>query len=225
MKHRINIKRVEGGIIFLLFLVVGVGCSTNRIANPTPTSDNALPYAQEDTLPTPAKQLDEIIRNISSDDPGVRLVSIRALENFGDQAAKAVPALREALFDDSSEIRINSAIQLGNLGPKAVDSVSDLQTVLENDMGMNVRKWAARSLGMIGSRSSVPILVNSLDVDNEFLAIESAEAIARITGEHFRDAGYTGGYFSNSQGIPNIVIDARKWWEEEGQYQDWDGQH
>jgi HEAT repeat protein len=204
-------------------MMVSVGCSTNRAVNPTPTSDNALPYAEEDTLPTPARQLDEIIRNISSDDPGIRLVSIRALENLGDQATSAVPALRKALFDDWSEIRINSEIQLGSLGPKAIDSVSDLQTVLGNDMNINVREQAARSLGMIGSRSSVPILANTLYVDNEYLTIESAEAIARITGEHFRDSGYAGGYFSNSQGIPYIVIDARKWWQEKGQYQDWEG--
>jgi hypothetical protein len=223
MKQRIYKEKVKGWIIFLSFMMAGVGCSTNRIANPTPTSDNALPYAEEDTLPTPAKQLDEIIRNISSDDPGVRLVSIRALENFDDQAVKAVPALRKALFDDWSQIRISSAIQLGNLGPKAIDSVYDLQTVIENDMSINVRQWAARSLGMIGSQSSVPILANTLYVDNAYLTIESAEAIARITGEHFRDSGYAGGYSSNSQGIPNIVIDARKWWQEKGQYQDWDG--
>ena len=48
---------------------------------------------------------------------------------------------------------------------------------------------------------------------------DSAEAIAKVTGIHFTDSGYKGGYTINNQGIPNIVMDARKWWNNKGQYQ------
>lgn len=205
-----------------IILMVEVGCvsSPTPIQSPTSTSSQTL-AVEEYPLPTPAQQLDTLVQNISSDDPAVRLVSIRALENFGDKAVIAVPALRKALFDESSDIRINAAIQLGNLGPKAVDAIPDLQTVFENDLGNNVRVWAARSLGEIGSKSSVPILANTLYVDDPFLAIDAAEAIAKITGEPFRDSGYRGGYSSNKQGVPNIIIDARSWWQEKGRYQNW----
>ncbi len=58
-------------------------------------------------------------------------------------------------------------------------------------------------------------------MEDHFLAIDAAESIAKITGEHFRDSGFRGGYFSNKQGVPNIIIDARSWWQEKGQYQNW----
>jgi HEAT repeat protein len=207
-----------------VFLVIDVGCSTSRAIHPASTEIKTLPY-EEETLPTPAKQLDEVIRNISSDDPGVRLVSIRALANFGDEAIRAIPALRKALLDRSPDIQINAAIQLGRLGSNAVDAVPDLQAILEKDMvGDNVRAVAARSLGEIGSPTSVPSLAKTLYVDNEFLAIDAAEAIAKITGIHFTESGNQGIYSLNDQGIPYIVIDARKWWQEKGQYQDWKGE-
>lgn len=207
-------------IILLALLVISEGCSANLIISPTSTS-TPLHYGEEVTLPTPAEHLDEIIRNISSEDPEVCLVSIQALNKFGNEAIRAVPALRKALSDQSAEIRINSAIQLGRLGSSAVDAVPDLQTILEKDMGDNVREVAARSLGEIGSPSSVPVLATTLYGDNDFLEIASAEAIAKITGIHFTDSGYQGGYTVNDQGIPNIVMDARKWWNEKGQHQKW----
>lgn len=202
-------------IIFLSLLTIGVGC------NPTYTNSASSYVEEEGTLPAPAKELDEIIKNISDDDPAVRLVSIRALDQFGDEAVKAIPALRKALFDEWGEIQAIAAIQLGRFGPKAIDAVPELQTVLENDMSYNARYWAVRSLGEIGSPTSVPILAATLYDDNEFIEIDCAEAIAAITGIHFTDSGRQGGYILNDQGIPKIVIDAREWWQETGQYQDW----
>ena len=83
------------------------------------------------------------------------------------------------------------------------------------------------ALGSIGERSSVPVLVQILLDErtleyHKFLVIDCALSISKITGEKFADmddgiAGYT----INEDGIPLIVVDARSWWEQDGQYQNW----
>ena len=52
------------------------------------------------------------------------------------------------------------------------------------------------------------------------LAIECSKSIAKLTGEKFTDFDSLG-YTLDENGVPLIVIDARKWWLETGQFQDW----
>ena len=69
--------------------------------------------------------------------------------------------------------------------------VSNLTELLKSDVSHNARIQAARALGRIGSASAIPTLATTLFEDqlnnstNYDLTIDSAEAIAKITGEHF----------------------------------------
>ena len=84
------IKHQKNPLLLALILILlsnVIGCTQN-----TQNQTQEVQF-EEVTLPTPAENLDILIENISNDDPGVRLVSIRALNKHGDEAVKAIPAL------------------------------------------------------------------------------------------------------------------------------------
>jgi HEAT repeat protein len=187
----------------------------------TPTA----PVEEED-LPTPASTVAKLIGDVSSEDPGVRLVSIYALGNFGDAAVPAIPALIANLYyEENFEVRKAAAEVLGKLGPLAESALPDLITVLRNrDEYFHARVAAAESLGKINDPGAVPALADALYYEglsgSDGIAITSAKSIARITGEQFRDVDSLG-YALDENGIPLIVLDARNWWQEVGQFQEW----
>jgi len=221
MKHR--------KILLVLFLTLALTACTQLTAAPERTQ-----AAVENSLyPTPAATLPELMLGLSSDVPLVRVVSTDALEEYGDDASVAVPLLRNNLYYEGfSDVRRSAAIALGRLGKLAKDAVSDLISVVEKDTAPGVVYAAIDALGLIGDSSVVPRLAALLYCDGtsprhyysiescQSVAVHSAEAISLLTGEQFTDAG-AAGYSVSEDGTPLILIDARKWWEEEGQYQDW----
>ena len=238
-------------VVFLIVILLA-GCSPSisedSLVYPTPTividapthptsSDDSQVSAENSLYPTPAATLSELIIDLSSDDPLVRVVSIDALEEYGDDASVAVPLLRDNLYYDGfSDVRRSAAIALGRLGELAKDAVPDLISVVENDTAPGVVYAAIEAIGLIGDSSVVPRLAVAFYCDDisfyqqrhyysiescHPVAILSAEAISLLTGEHFTDAGTGRGYVLSEDGTPLILIDARKWWEEVGQYQEW----
>lgn len=213
-------------LLSALILVLN-GCTTN----PTPekTSQDMVENAAD---PTPADNLPELVANLSSEDPRVRFVSAYALEQYGKEAEIAIPALIDNLnYGGYSDVRRSAAVALGKLGPAAREGVPELMTVVQDAQeAVAVRVDAIDALGKIGEESAVPALVTLLfdDKDNKHstdeLMLFSARSIAKITGEKFTDSDTQSFvYGANAEGIPLIVLDARKWWEEEGQFIDWNG--
>jgi len=158
-----------------------------------------------------------------------------ALEKYGDEAYSAVQQLRKNLYyKETSEVRERAAVALGRLGSLAQEAVPDLISVFENDDSPGPVFSAIEALGNLGDSGIVPRLAVALYCDEKFnkqigyiseescrsYATVSAEAICKLTGKHFTDAGGPG-YRISEDGVPYIVLDARKWWEEEGQYKDW----
>jgi HEAT repeat protein len=173
----------------------------------------------------PASTLADLIRDMESDDMGVRLVSIYELEKYGDKAVLAVPALRSNLYVDDFEVQIAAAIALKHLGPNASSAIPDLIYTLHNASYIHTRAEAADALGFVGDRVVVPDLAIGLFEENSYqsddVAIPCAESIARITGEKFTDSDSTTGYRIDKNGVTFLVIEAREWWLKTGQYQDW----
>ena len=204
-------------IITFVTVILVAGCAQRR------ASDSSDPIEMP-ALPTPASTVEELIINLYSDDMNVRLVSIYELQKYGDAASVAVPALISNLHVDNNDVRVASATTLGKLGQDAQDATQDLLYVLENDPYIHARSAAAFALGRIGNQSSVPHLAAALYDQNPYnsydVSISSAVAIAKITGEKFSDHDSTTGFQLNANGIPLIVIDARDWWLNEGQYED-----
>jgi HEAT repeat protein len=181
--------------------------------------------AEREARPTPASTLPELFENLSSDEPLARVVSAYALRKYDpDKVAIAIPSLVENLHHDYTEVQTSAAFLLGWLGSRAQQAIPDLIITMENNENpVYVRTSAISALGKIGDVSVVPALARQLsqDENDEFFKVEisSAESIAMLTHQKFRDAGET--VYHYSDGIPWIVTDARSWWEEQGQYQDW----
>jgi hypothetical protein len=218
-------------IILFTFLL---GC-TNGTFVPSPVSNSSTQVvAENNSYPTPAATLSELIADLSSDDPIVREVSINALERYGEEGSAAVPQLRLNLYyEESSEVRRSASVALGKLGILAKAASPDLVEVIENDPAPGVVVSALNAIGEIGDASVIPHLAPVLYCDSNFyenryynkdscyqLAILSAEAISKLSGQHFTDTG-TGIYTLAEDGTPRIVVDSRKWWDDVGQFEDW----
>jgi HEAT repeat protein len=214
--------------LFIMVVLFISGCTGDVNITQSPASSLTQEIAENAQGPLPADTLPELIANLSNDDPQVRVVSAYALEKFGRESALAIPALEENLcYTGDSDVRRSAAIALGKLGRDAENAFPFLIAALINDGSYQVRAESARSLGKIGVINAVPLLASRLfdpDINepdsNDAPAIESAEAIRELTGITFVDAG-TGGYTLNEEGLPLIVVEARQWWESEGQFQDW----
>jgi len=218
-------------IILCTFLL---GCTNDTFVPTTVSNSNTQVVTENTSYPTPAATLSELIANLSSDDPFVREVSINELERYGEKASTAVPQLRANLYyDESSEVRRSASVALGKLGILAKAASPDLVAVIENDTAPGVVVSALNAIGEIGDASVIPHLAPALYCDSNFyenryynkescyqLAILSAEAISKLSGQHFTDAG-TGIYTFAEDGTPRIVVDSRKWWDDVGQFEDW----
>ena len=198
-------------LIGLIFMVLFLqGC-----ANPND------PYDVEQVIyPTPANNLSDLIEDLNSDDILVQIVSTREIFKYGEAAGEAIPSLINNLHSDSYELRRVTVALLSEVGESALIAIPDIIWVMKNDKHPNVRTRAVISLGKLGDPRAIPALANNLYQENQKLAILSADAIASITGERFTDAGRNG-YTLNDEGVALILLDAQKWWEEIGQYQDW----
>lgn len=205
-------------ILLNIMTIIVISCSRDIQNVPAPPME-------ERSIPTPASTMQELIRNMSSDDMTVRLVSIYELGKYGNGAVVAIPALIDNLYVEDYDVRVAAAIALGRLGSNAQLATQDLIYMLQNDHYIHARDAAATALGYIGKRQAVPYLALALYDDNPYksynVPISSAVSITKITGEKFSDSDSTTGYRLNEDGIPLIVIDARIWWLEIGQFQDW----
>jgi hypothetical protein len=208
----------------IIILLLMAGCTVQGNGVPTQKATGTTDIVEYAPPPTPAATLAELVKNLSDENPKVRVVSAYELKEYGKEAIVALPALRENLFFARYwEVRESAAEALGRLGPDANEAVPDLVSILENmEEIIHVRRAATHALGEIGNTISILSLVPCLyDDDKGDLSIACAEAIGKISGKEFKEAN-TGGYTLDNQGRPLIVLEARKWWETEGQYQDWE---
>lgn len=191
------------------------------------SSDIVIGPHNPSPLPTAPSTMPELIISLSAPDYQVRLSAICALRDLGPSAESAVPALIVTLSDDASDIRIASAEALGEIGPKAALAVPTLVERLRLDDSVHTRVSAAEALGKIGDTSVVPVLASILweqETRETYISIpiKAAQAIALLTGNQFPDsAPGPHGYKMNEEGVPLIITAAQKWWESEGQYQEW----
>jgi HEAT repeat protein len=124
-----------------------------------------------------------VIDALSDPDTAVRLGAIRILENFGDNARMATPALKKTLKDDNEFVRDGAVHALGKIGlPSEV--IPEITNML-NDSSMYVRIAAARVLGQFGPEASeaLPELRDLAKNDHEQLVRnEAKESINEIEG-------------------------------------------
>jgi HEAT repeat protein len=175
--------------------------------------------------PVPPASVPELIDALEDPDPMMRLSAVTALGRLGTEAGPAVPALTKILTNtaSTSEMRIAVAYTLRDIGPSAASAAPELVKMVHTDINKGARAAAAGALGGLGDTSVVPDLAAVLyDADaSRSLMIAAARAIAALTSNSFTDSQPGSGVRFTEDGTPFLILEARSWWESEGQYQEW----
>lgn len=201
-------------IFFVLTYTLALsGCVRNNSVSAPPVELEASPVATPSTF----QQALVYMKSQSSDE---RILGMWAMLDYPDKSQEALPIIVQNLhYQENPAVRSAAARVLGELGPLATAAVFDLITVMQSDSSSDVRIDIAISLGNIGDRGAVPALAGNLEKDYNFAAF-SAKSISQITGENFPDSK-SSGFRLNDEGVPLIVIAAREWWNNTGQFEDW----
>jgi HEAT repeats len=101
------------------------------------------------------KSTSELIQDVKSSEPGKPIVAVRLLAQRKGDAAHVVPALIEALNNNSNDVRLSAAIGLGHFGAKAKEAIPALETA-EHDRDARVREAACIALCRIDPEKFPP---------------------------------------------------------------------
>jgi HEAT repeat protein len=102
------------------------------------------------------KSTSELTQDLNSHEPGKPIVAVRLLAQRKGDAAHVVPALIEALNNNSNDVRLSAAIGLGHFGAKAKEAIPALQTA-EHDRDARVREAAGIALCRIDPEKFPPL--------------------------------------------------------------------
>jgi HEAT repeat protein len=119
--------------------------------------------------------LTELVSELGNSDGLNRMAAGELIMAIGNDS---IPKLREALNNESDEVKSQSAFVLGNMGPKANAAVSDLMRVFRNPNGL-VRKAAADALVGIGS-DSLPFLLGALSDEDPQIRKSAVYALGNM---------------------------------------------
>jgi HEAT repeat protein len=132
-----------------------------------------------------------LVKLLKEESPSVRSAAAFGLHELrlsGADIKDAIPALIEALSDQSGDVRYSSAQTLGLIGPEAESAVPALIPLLtDSHFGPGVRVLAFEALGMIGpkAKAAMPALRNLLttNANDLYWGEKTAVAIWRIDGD------------------------------------------
>jgi HEAT repeat protein len=114
-------------------------------------------------------------------DPLVRAQMVRTLARFN--TAEAAAALREAMEDDSIDVRIEACAAWGSRG--GGEGVELLGQRIAGDNSVDVRLAAARALGETGDRGAVAKLGVALEDSDPALQYRAVLSLQEVTGKKF----------------------------------------
>ena len=122
-----------------------------------------------------AKELDELIKQLSDRDERMRIQAAKALGNLGVKAV--VPSLIKSLSDTDRDVQQAAAKAPGKLGYGS--AVPALITALSDSEGM-VRRYAAEALGKLGDKSAVPHLIKAVGASSTYARRYASEALVKL---------------------------------------------
>ena len=103
---------------------------------------------------------DDIVRNLASSNPAVRVDTAKISRNFGSDAVEK--ALIGALDDEIEQVRVNAIESLAELeAAQAVPALVDL--LAAEEVPPRVLRAAVDTLGRLGDAAAVPTLIAYLE--------------------------------------------------------------
>lgn len=161
--------------------------------------------------------------------PDYQLVyAMEELEKRGTDAVEAAPALANAFVYSRRDAAALASYALVAMGPSAETVIHSMVKYLENERS-DIRENAAIVLGTIGEAAecAIPTLAKLLMDSGPMVRTAAAGAIERITGLDLVGADYEIELEPPFGVVPDsdenhITEKARKWWLEEGQFQNWE---
>jgi HEAT repeat protein len=124
--------------------------------------------------------LEEILEK--DNDKFCREASAIALGNLGNK--KAIPKLKQAMKDESGNVRMRAVWALAKMGDKSGKKLA-LETIKGNDV--TAQLLAVESLEAIGDKDTIPELKKNLESNNIWTKIHSKLAIKRLEIQGLKD--------------------------------------
>ena len=135
-----------------------------------------------------------LIDALQETDESVRTAAAYALADTGKSAEQAIPALNDAVKDESPWVRRNAIESLGIIGQRIsvnIDLTKTVQVMTEalDDEYYWVRYNATRSLAILGplSEPALPKLISQLEDDNRYVRFNAALALKQINTTEARE--------------------------------------
>ncbi len=114
-------------------------------------------------------------------DPAVRIRAAECLMEVGGQ--RAVIGLLNLLDDPHPEVRQTAIDAVGVL--RTHIAIEKLEMILAKDPDVTIRLRAARTLGKLGSRKGLLLVIRLLDKKDEYLKRLAARSLKDIIGKYF----------------------------------------
>jgi HEAT repeat protein len=167
-------------------LVEALGDSDGFVRKCAATS--FLMYPKEAPVPQDRSSVESLTGALGDDEVAVRRAAARALWQAGAAAKEAdgVARLTKAVEDKDDFVRAYACRALARIGPDAEAAVPTLLVRLRQDEERDVRKLAAKTLGLIGAKAIGPLLSETVQALTDALKEEPAglrEYAARSLGQ------------------------------------------
>ncbi len=140
--------------------------------------------AHSDSETVPDDAIAGHIRELQDKNPDIRQHGASNLEDLGEQAVPAIPALIRALSDKDANVREYSATALGSMGKLAESATEPLTNLARDDNGY-VRESAIKALKQIAPQvvNDVPRLIEQLKSSDMKERRWAAEALGWLLGK------------------------------------------
>jgi len=131
------------------------------------------------------ESISAVLKSLKHSDPEVRRSAAAALENFGAEAASAIPTLTQSLDDPDLMTQVAATRALGGIGSAAVPALAQALTHSKKQ----VRREAIWALGRIGppAQPALPALTRALRDSDLRVRLGAAQALGSF-GPEAQDA-------------------------------------
>ncbi len=123
-----------------------------------------------------------LMEKIKDDNPAIRRIAARALENIADNQA-VMELLINSLLDKNNSVKITSAKALSRLSGKMMGRIMVPLTLLLGDRDKEVRKEVARIVAKIENDTVIEHITSLLNDDDAEVRMTAAELLGDIGNE------------------------------------------